>query len=204
MLPLVIATQNAHKFQELREQLRPLKSQLDLLSLVHFPSYVPPPETGATFEENAERKARHAAAALQMWVLADDSGLVVPAIGGEPGVFSARYAGPDATDKENRHKLLTRMASLQGEMRSAYFECVLALASPDGHCRIAKGRCEGWICESERGRNGFGYDALFCKHDYAQTFGELSQEVKGRISHRGKAMRSLLNILESLLASLQQ
>jgi len=197
-LDLVIATQNGHKIREIRSLLKSLK-QFDVYSILDFADYVPPPETGETFEANAELKALHAARALRKWTLADDSGLVVPALNGAPGVYSARYSGEGASDKDNRKKLLKEMEGLEGERRSAYFECCIALASPEGVRKVVKGTCEGIIIEEERGGNGFGYDPLFVKYDYNQTFAELGEGVKNQISHRAKALEKILITLESLL-----
>ncbi len=197
-MDLVIATQNGHKIREIRTLLRP-SGQFDIYSLLDFPDYVPPPETGETFEANARLKAEHAAKALGKWTLADDSGLVVSALGGEPGVYSARYAGENATDKENRKKLLKEMEGLDSDRRFAYFECCIVLASPQGIRKVATGHCEGLITEQERGGNGFGYDPLFIKHDYNQTFAELGELVKNQISHRAKALEKIMITLEGLL-----
>jgi XTP/dITP diphosphohydrolase len=144
-------------------------------------------------------KATHAAQALKSWVIADDSGLVVPALKGAPGVFSQRYAGESATDKENRKKLLLEMADLEEGQRQAYFECWIALASPEGVKKTTKGISEGRILEKEKGSSGFGYDCVFIKHEYGKTFAELDEETKNRISHRRKALDKMLPFLESLL-----
>jgi XTP/dITP diphosphohydrolase len=197
-MELVIASRNIHKIREFRSILKKAIS-FDLLSLIDFPQYTPPPETGATFEENAILKAAHAAQHLKKWVIADDSGLVVPALNGEPGVHSRRYAGDNATDKENRQKLLAKMAHIQEPHRQAYYECWIALASPDGLKKTAKGISEGMIIEKERGNFGFGYDALFVKHEYGKTFAELGEEIKNRISHRRKALDKILPVLEAIL-----
>lgn len=196
-MEIVIATSNVHKIREFRDMLKPFL-HIDLLSLHQFPHYVTPEETGQTFQENAIIKAEHAAKLLNKWVLADDSGLVVPALGGEPGVYSRRYAGADATDAENRKKLLYAMQNLDHFKRSAYFECVLALASPEGLKKCVKGICEGYILSEERGRNGFGYDSLFVKNDYEKTFAEIEETTKNRISHRRKAFERLVAFLENL------
>ncbi len=196
-MQIVLATHNLHKIREFREMLKPLKG-FDVLSLTQFPNYNLPEETGKTFEDNAVLKAVDAAKALNAWVIADDSGLVVPALKGAPGVFSARYAGLDATDSENRKKLLEAMEKLNGEQRHAYFECVLALASPEGLKKCVSGKVEGEIASFERGRNGFGYDPLFIKHGYDKTFAELTEDIKNKISHRRKALERLLPILEEL------
>jgi len=190
-MEIVIASKNVHKMREIRAILKNV-SNLDLLSLLDFPNYQPAPETGVTFEENAVQKANHAAKSLQRWVLADDSGLVVPALGGAPGVYSARYSGEGATDKDNRHKLLREMSHLTDPNRQAYFECCLALASPDGLKKCVKGTCEGTITTEERGNRGFGYDPIFIKYEYSKTFAELEEDVKNRISHRRKALDKLL------------
>jgi XTP/dITP diphosphohydrolase len=195
---LVLATQNGHKIREIRSFLKSLK-RLDVYSLLDFPDYAPPPETGETFEANARLKAEHAARVLDKWALADDSGLVVPALNDAPGVYSARYAGENASDKDNRKKLLKEMERLDGVRRSAYFECCIALASQEGVRKVVKGTCEGMIIEEKRGGNGFGYDSLFVKYDYNQTFAELSESVKNRISHRAKALEKIFLTLESLL-----
>lgn len=196
-MELVIATHNLHKVREIREMLKDLK-HVDVLSLHNFPDYELPEETGNTFEENARLKAEHAAKTLGKWVLADDSGLVVPALKGSPGVHSNRYAGEDATDAENRSKLLSEMQNLHDLQRSAYFECCLVLAGPQGVKKSVNGKVEGMIAEKEKGRNGFGYDALFIKNDYDKTFAELDELTKNRISHRRKAFDKLRGILEGL------
>lgn len=196
-MKLVIASRNVHKIREFRSMLKKLK-HWDILSLMDFPQYEPPEETGNSFEENALQKALHAAKHLHCHAIGDDSGLVVPALGGAPGIYSARFAGQNATDKENRQKLLQQMRHLKDQERAAYYECVIALASPDGWNRTAKALCEGVILEEERGSRGFGYDALFIKHEYSKTFGELEEEVKNRISHRRKAFDKILLYLESI------
>lgn len=200
-MELILATHNLHKVREFRDMLRTLP-QLDLISLVQFPDYQLPEETGKSFKENAELKALHAAKKLNRWVLADDSGLVVPSLEGRPGIYSARYAGEDATDAENRKKLLDEMSRLQDVQRSAYFECTLSIASPKGIEKTVSAKVEGIITPTEKGNSGFGYDALFLKHDYDKTFAELDEHTKNRISHRRKAVDKLLGFLESLKISI--
>lgn len=197
-MEIVIASSNLHKIREFREMLKPF-AFADVLSLLNFPDYHPLPEDGATFQENANCKAEHAAKALQKWVLADDSGLVVPALKGVPGVSSRRYAGDDATDSENRAKLLAAMEQLTGLQREAYFECCLALASPTGLKKCVTGTCQGSILTEERGRNGFGYDSLFVKQEYDKTFAEIDDVIKNKISHRRKAIEKLATTLEGLV-----
>lgn len=199
-MKLVIASQNVHKIREFRSMLRG-NPKIDLFSLIDFPDYTPLPETGKTFEENAVIKAVDAAKALDEWVISDDSGLVIPALDGAPGIYSARYASENATEKENRKKLLHEMRHLKDVQRDGYYECCIALASPEGLVKTASARCEGTILEKERGGQGFAYDCLFKKHDYNKTFAELEEEVKNRISHRRKALDKILLHLESSVFS---
>ncbi len=196
-MELIIASRNVHKIREFRSILKKMSASFDLFSLLDFPQYVPAPETGSSFEDNAMAKAAHAAKQLKRWVIADDSGLVVPALNGAPGVHSRRYAGEHATDKENRQKLLTAMRGLQDSSRQGYYECWIALASPQGLKKTAKGISEGMIIDHERGSLGFGYDAIFIKHEYGKTFAELEEEIKNRISHRRKALDKILPVLEA-------
>lgn len=198
-MEIVIASQNLNKIREIRAILKPLYP-FDFLSLLDFPDYHPPEETGATFEENAFKKATHAARALQKWVIADDSGLVVPALQDAPGVYSARYAGEGATDKDNRLKLIKELEALPESERTGCYVCALALASPEGIQMQTKGLCEGSLILKPRGSQGFGYDPLFLKYDYNKTFAELDEETKNRISHRRKALDKLAPTLESLMS----
>ncbi len=197
-LELVIASTNVHKVREFRSMLKTIL-RIDLLSLSDFPNYIPPEETGKTFEENAILKATHAAKALNRWVIADDSGLVVPALNGAPGVYSARYAGNDATDLENRKKIIEEMMNLLDEDRQAFYECTIALASPAGLKKCVKGTCEGHLLSQDRGGSGFGYDPLFVKHGYSKSFGELEESIKNRVSHRRKALDKIVLSLESIM-----
>lgn len=197
MQDLVIASSNLHKVREIRTLLKSI-STFDVYSILDFMEYSPPEETGITFEENAILKAKNASQRLKKWILADDSGLIVPALGGAPGLFSARYAGENASDKENRQKLLKEMSHLNDLERSAYFQCTIALASPDEKIKVFSGVCEGSIAFEEKGRNGFGYDPVFIKNDYNLTFGEIDESVKNKISARGKALSKLFLFLENL------
>ena len=197
-MEIVIASRNLGKIREFRIMLEGIEG-LDVDSLLAYPDFPSPEETGQTFEENASLKAHAAAKALNKIVLADDSGLVVSSLGGDPGVRSARYAGEEATDQENNQKLLKALEGKNDLDRQAYYECVLVLASPEGLLKVTRGHCEGIINSEERGRNGFGYDSLFTKHDYDKSFGELSDDVKNRISHRRKALDSMKAYLENLV-----
>lgn len=199
-MEILIASRNLGKIREFRTMLSDIVG-LDIDSLLAYPDFPSPEETGSTFEENATIKALEAARGLKQFVLADDSGLVVPALGGAPGVHSARYAGENATDRENNKKLVQELDGKTGLERNAYYECVLVLASPDEVLKVSRGHCEGMIVDQEKGRNGFGYDPVFMKHDYDKTFGELSDDVKNRVSHRRKALDSMKAFLEGLVMS---
>ena len=189
-LRIVMASRNQHKVQELARVLalhtiEPLPEGVEL-----------PPEDGDTFTANALIKARAAASATGSTALADDSGIVVPALGGAPGVWSARYAGPDATDEENLGKLIEEMSG-QDDRRAAYV-CVLALVAPDGEERIFEGRCEGRLARVPRGTRGFGYDPAFIPDDLEapeRTMAEIEPAQKDAISHRGRAARRLAAVL---------
>jgi len=190
-LRIVMASRNQHKVRELAGLLAPH-------SLEPLPDAVQlPPEDGDTFAANALIKARAAAAAAGAPALADDSGIVVPALAGAPGVKSARYAGASATDEQNLHKLLADMAA-EGDRRAAYV-CVLALVEPDGRERLVEGRCEGRLAAAPRGAGGFGYDPAFVPDDLEgpeRTMAELAPAEKDAISHRGRAARRLAAALE--------
>jgi len=187
---LVIGSRNKKKLLELQDLLGDLN--LELVDLSGWPNLPDVEETGATFEENARLKATGYAGAVGAWVLAEDSGLVVPALKGRPGVYSARYAGTHGDDAANNRKLLAELAPLPDDRRAAYYVCVAALASPDGEVReVAEGRCHGVIVKEPRGTGGFGYDPLFEISEYHQTFGELSLRVKQALSHRARAVVQL-------------
>jgi XTP/dITP diphosphohydrolase len=199
MTRLVLGTRNRHKLAELRDLLRELP--IPILDLGNFPQAPAVEETGNTFLENATLKATTLAKALGEWVLAEDSGLVVPALQGEPGVHSAVYAGRHGDDAANNALLLERMANVPDDRRDAYYVCVVVVADPAGTVRAqAEGRCHGWIARQLRGTNGFGYDPLFEISEYHRTFGELSPLVKRVLSHRGRAIEKLLPQLRPLLA----
>jgi XTP/dITP diphosphohydrolase len=188
MTRLVIATRNAHKVREIQQILDEHFSICDLTSFENIPVVE---ESGATFEENAVLKAVCVSRSCADLVLADDSGLAVDALGGAPGVRSARFAGENATDQQNCAKLL---ASL-GTERSARFICVLALAQRGNLLKTFAGSIEGTIASAPAGSNGFGYDPVFIPVGGTQTFAELSSEAKNRISHRSKALRQLRDYL---------
>ncbi|MEW5908609.1 MAG: XTP/dITP diphosphatase [Thermodesulfobacteriota bacterium] len=184
---IVLATTNQGKTAEIQELLEAFPIQIK--NLGDFGPIPPVIEDGNDFEENAYKKASHTARILGLPALADDSGLSVEALGGLPGVHSARYAGPDATDEERCLKLLEQMAGVAN--RSAVFECVLSLSVPSGAALTYEGRCRGVITETPAGRNGFGFDPIFYYPPLQKTFAELSRKEKSRVSHRGKALMEL-------------
>jgi XTP/dITP diphosphohydrolase len=187
---LLIATKNAHKTSEFRDL---LGAGFQVRDLNQHPEVPSPEETGATFAENAEIKALAASRLFPGLVLADDSGLEVEALGGAPGVRSARYAGENATDAENRAKLLRELSGQA--QRQALFQCVLALAEGGQIVRTFSGAVEGTLLEAEQGEGGFGYDSLFVPAGYHETFAQLPAEVKNRESHRARAMQQALAFL---------
>lgn len=191
---LVLGTFNRKKGEELAGLLE--LAGVRMGTLADFPGVQPVEEDGQSFAENARRKAAGYARQIGQWVLADDSGLLVDALGGRPGVYSARYAGPGADDAANRRKLLAELAEVPLEKRTARFECHLALADPTGAIRAeAAGQCRGRITFAERGQQGFGYDPLFEILEYHRTFGELGPVAKGRLSHRGRAIQHIHPVL---------
>jgi XTP/dITP diphosphohydrolase len=184
---LVLGSRNRKKSREVAEILAP--HGVELVSIAEFPTVAEVVEDGATFAENAAKKASQPALALGRWVIGEDSGLIVDALGGRPGVFSARYSGPGATDQSNNEKLQDELAGVPLERRTAAYICSVALADPTGAIRLtADGRCRGIIISERRGENGFGYDPYFLIREYHQTFGELPARVKHQISHRARAL----------------
>ncbi len=189
--PIVFGSRNAKKAREMNDLFGP--SEIALTGLHEFPQLGDVAETGSTFAENARLKAIGYAAQIGCWVLAEDSGLSVAALGGEPGVWSARYAGEPAADERNNQKLLATLRGVPAAQRTAWYTCSMALADPQGQVWItSEGRCYGRIVEEYRGGQGFGYDPLFEVVEYHQTFGELGLAVKSLISHRARAARQFL------------
>ena len=185
---VLVSTRNAHKLVEIRQILGP---SFELLDLSSVPALGEVEETGTTFEENAALKALAASAHFDGWVLADDSGLEVDALGGAPGVRSARFSGEGATDVTNRALLLEKLATVPADQRSARFRCVIALARGGEVLAHFSGAVEGAIIQSEQGGGGFGYDPLFVPEGFGETFAELGAETKNRLSHRGRALAGL-------------
>jgi XTP/dITP diphosphohydrolase len=188
---LVLASRNRKKLREIAD----LLTRLDvvLVSAADFPGAPEVAETGRTFAENAALKAATIAAATGHWTIADDSGLAVDALDGAPGVYSARYAGPQSNDQQNNEKLLTQLRDLSDQRRGAQFVCCLALADPQGTIRVqVEGRCRGQLLHEPRGQNGFGYDPLFWIPEYRKTFAELTLTAKSVLSHRARAFEKLI------------
>jgi XTP/dITP diphosphohydrolase len=195
---LVIGTANRKKGEELAELFAIVGVKLE--TVADFPEVLPVAEDGDTFAANAVLKAAGYARQIGRWVLADDSGLLVDALDGEPGVFSARYAGPDATDEENNQVLLDRLADVPTEGRSAQFLCHIALADPQGTIRAeSEATCRGRILFEPRGIHGFGYDPLFNILEYHRSFAELGPTAKFCLSHRSRAARRIIPKLMQLV-----
>lgn len=200
MTELLVATTNLGKFAEVQAFLKNLP--LTILSLKSLSSWPAVVEDGATFEENALKKARALAEYSGMITLADDSGLEVDALNGTPGIYSARYAGEEGNDDKNNEKLLRELQGIAEDKRSARFVCALALCAPESRGIkewTVRESCEGRIAFDLRGQNGFGYDPLFFYPPFGKTFGEIDRETKATVSHRGKALKKLAEILPSLV-----
>jgi XTP/dITP diphosphohydrolase len=194
---MILGTHNRKKCGELRGLLDPLGIELRSLAEVNNPLTVD--ETGTTFMENARLKATEQAIHLREWTIGEDSGLCVPALGGAPGIYSARYSDPDATDAKNNAKLLDEMGEFDGAQRDAYYVCTIALADPSGQiCLEAEGRCWGRILRALRGEGGFGYDPMFEITEYHLTFAELGTTVKSVLSHRARALEKFIRGLKRL------
>ena len=191
---LLLATNNEAKVREYRDLLRDLafelvtSAELGMINIVN--------EVGESLEENARLKAMALAAQSQLLALADDSGLEVDALGGEPGRLSARYAGEKASDRDRISHLLAKLEGVPWERRSARFRCVIAIATPEGKVDFCHGECSGLIALEPKGENGFGYDPVFYIPQLNRTMAELSPEVKNRVSHRGKAARQASRLLK--------
>ncbi|MEA1949507.1 MAG: XTP/dITP diphosphatase [Thermodesulfobacteriota bacterium] len=199
-ITLVIATRNKGKTVEIRDLLKDFP--VDIKNLGDFGPIPSLEEDGDTFDENAYKKASFAARILGLPALADDSGLLVEALGGAPGIHSARYAGENATDEQRYLKLLDEMKRKSN--RNAAFECVISIAVPTGPALTYEARCQGLITESPAGSNGFGYDPIFFYPPLNKTFAELTREEKSRVSHRGKAFAELKDEFDKVLIWIDQ
>lgn len=193
---LVVATKNPGKGKEFRELLEGLGVEVE--TLLDFPGFSLPPETGSTFADNALFKARMTASLTGLPALGDDSGLEVDFLQGAPGIYSARFAGEPTDDGRNNAKLLRLLEGVPQEKRAARFRCVLALVTADGDTHLAEGTLEGFITTEPRGDQGFGYDPLFYLPEYGQTLAEMGTEEKNKLSHRARAVRNMWPILSRL------
>jgi XTP/dITP diphosphohydrolase len=197
---LVIGTTNLAKGRELVELLGPYGFQIQTLQ--DFDNMVEVVEDGDTFAANAQKKAREFAQQLNHWVLADDSGLEVDALGGKPGIYSARFAGESATDEQNNARLLADLAETPEQKRGAHYACHVAVADPSGAIRAeSSGVCCGRIRTAAAGTGGFGYDPLFELRELHRTFGQMGPHIKAALSHRGRAMRAIVPQLIRLAAT---
>lgn len=195
---ILVATKNVGKVKELERLFADLPARLR--SLNEFPDVVEAEETGVTFAENAVLKAQAYALQTGVWALADDSGLEVEALAGAPGVFSARYAGENATDEEKIEKLLGELNARQDESRRARFVCAMAISDEKGEIKfLTEGICAGRIALTPKGVNGFGYDPIFIPKGFGQTFGELSSDIKREISHRALASTKIIQYLRDFM-----
>jgi len=197
---LVIATSNKGKTAEIKDLLKGFP--VDIKNLNDFGPIPPLKEEGNTFDENAYQKASFAARILGLPALADDSGLLVEALDGAPGIHSARYAGENATDEQRYLKLLDEMQGTSN--RNAAFECAISIAVPTGPALTYEARCQGLITERPAGSNGFGYDPIFFYPPLNKTFAELTREEKSRVSHRGKAFAELKDEFDKVLTWIRQ
>jgi XTP/dITP diphosphohydrolase len=195
---LVVASGNPGKFTEIVALLEGV--DVLLVPLDRVGPVAVPPEGGDSFQENARLKAETVAWATGLLALADDSGLEVDALGGMPGVLSARYGGMQKTDEERNHLLLDNLRRVPWERRTARFRCVVAIAEPAGPMHIVEGTCEGRIALAPRGVHGFGYDPVFEIPALGRTFAEIGPELKNRLSHRGQAMRHARAVLQTLVS----
>jgi XTP/dITP diphosphohydrolase len=199
---LLLATNNQNKVREYKSLLKGLPLELVTLKEQGITTVVD--EIGETLEENARLKAVLLASESQLWALADDSGLEVNALGGEPGRLSARFAGKNASDIDRINYLLSRMGNIPWEKRSARFRCIIALATPEGDVELCSGECRGRITFEAKGDHGFGYDPIFYLPELGKTMAELPLDIKNRISHRGRAARKVCRLLKKWYSRYQK
>jgi XTP/dITP diphosphohydrolase len=200
---LVLATRNQGKITEFRRILDELApGQIELIGVDQFPDLLDVDETGSTFEENSLLKSRYTCAATGLPAIADDSGLCVDFLNGDPGIFSARWAGNHGNDQANIEKLLEQLKDVPDNKRTAHFTCIASLVMPDGREQIAEGRFEGHILHAPVGENGFGYDPIFQPLGLSISSAQMSAQEKDLVSHRGKSLRSIAPHVIQMLASL--
>lgn len=193
-MKIIIASKNKNKVEQIKEYLKDLN--INFLSLYDFPEIPEIAEDGKTFEENALKKSKAVYSYTNLPSLSDDSGLEIDSLNGEPGIFSARYAGNNASDEDNNKKLLRELEN--SENRKARYRCVLSLYEQEEKNNFFEGSCNGEIVKEPKGKKGFGYDPLFLPEGFDKTFGELDLVIKLKISHRGKALNKLKNYLLSI------
>lgn len=194
---IVLSSRNKKKIQEVAELLAPIGFRVVPVS--EFPNVGEVEEDGLTFAENAAKKATQVATEIGQWVIGEDSGLMVDALNGAPGIYSARFSGPNATDATNNAKLMKELADIPDDKRGAGYICSVALSNPKGEVRIAvEGTCRGRILREASGSGGFGYDPYFLIPEYHRTFGELSSVVKHRLSHRARAFAVFVPLLQRI------
>lgn len=194
---LLLATNNQNKVREYKSLLTGIPFELVTLIDQRITTVID--ETGESLEENARLKATLLAAESQLWALADDSGLEVDILGGEPGRLSARYAGENALDIDRINRLLSRLENVPWQKRSARFRCIIAIATPGGEVTLHSGECQGLITFKAKGKRGFGYDPIFYLPELGKTMAELPLKIKNRISHRGQAARKVRRFLKKQL-----
>lgn len=197
MEKLIVATKNRGKIEEIKKVLADMPFDVAAMNEVGIDIDVE--EDGTTFEENSLKKATQICEISKTIVIADDSGIEVDFLNGAPGIYSARFGGPGATDEDKNKKLLSMLAEVPFEKRTARFVCAIAVAFPDGRSFTVRDTCEGIIAFEGKGNNGFGYDPLFFLEQYDKTMAELDMDVKNKISHRGKALKSMAVKLEDYL-----
>lgn len=197
MKEVIIATKNPGKAREFEQMFA--SRGMEVRTLLDFPELPDVEETGTSFEENAILKAETISRVLNKMVIGDDSGLMIDALEGRPGIYSARYAGEPKNDQANTEKVLRELAGVPEERRTARFYCALAIAVPNRKTATVSGTCEGRILEEPRGTNGFGYDPVFYVPDKGVSMAELSSDEKNKISHRANALKKLETILDSIL-----
>ena len=198
-MKLVLATRNQGKVYEIGEILKN-QNGIELLSLRNYPDAPDVVEDGKTYQENAIKKASALAEYTGQLTIADDSGLEVDALDGAPGVYSARYAGENASDQDRILKLLGALQNIPDSRRSGRFTCTVAIAEPLAQVRVVRGICEGRIIRTPRGASGFGYDPIFVPLGYAETFAELGDKIKNQISHRAKALKKASKMLSEMIS----
>ncbi|MCP4170473.1 MAG: RdgB/HAM1 family non-canonical purine NTP pyrophosphatase [Fuerstiella sp.] len=200
---IILASRNVRKTQEVAELLAPVG--FTVVPVTEFPNVPEVEEDGDTFAANAAKKATEVAVALGQWVIGEDSGLQVDALNGAPGIYSARYSGPNATDHDNNVKLISDLTDVLDERRGAGYVCSVALSNPAGEIKVAaEGTCRGRILNEARGAGGFGYDPYFLIREFHRTFGELSPLVKHKLSHRARAFSKFIPLLQRIASEFQE